>query len=162
MRIVTKILAILLITALQAGFPEILRDIDGNDINLKELAAQKTVAIITMKAPACPVCQTQILRLMENFYKLAACNVTFLILAPGPGEKLKQAREMTQFPFPFIVDEGLKIARSFELLLSEMEILPSILILNKDLEIAWSQRGRNAFYFGDPALMKQLNCKGWI
>ena len=157
-----SILTFLLFSVVHASFPEILQDIDGNEINLKNLAAQKTVAIITMKAPDCPVCQTQILRLMENFAKLAACNVTFLVLAPGPVEKLKQTREMTQFPFPFILDENLEIALSFGLLLSETEILPSILILDKDLDIAWSQKGRNAFYFGDPALMKQINCKGWI
>ena len=36
------------------GFPEIITDIDGNPINLKELNTQKTVAVITMKSPDCP------------------------------------------------------------------------------------------------------------
>ena len=144
------------------GFPEIITDIDGNTINLKEIVAKKTIAVITMKSPDCPVCQTQILRIMENFDKLSACNVTFLVLAPGPVEKLQKAKELTKFPLPFVVDEELQIARSLDLLLNETQILPSILILNERLEVEWTQRGRNSLYFGDPELMKRLKCEGWI
>ena len=144
------------------GFPEIITDIDGNPINLKELTAQKMVTIITMKAPDCPICQTQILRIMQNFDKLSVCNVTFLVLAPGPIEKLQKAKELTKFPFPFIIDQDLKIAQSLDLIINENQILPSILILNDKLEVEWAQRGRNALYFGDPEMMKRLRCEGWI
>ena len=147
---------------LLGGFPDNITDIDGNRINLKDLSAKQTVAVITMKASDCPVCQTQILRIIDNFDKLSACNVNFLILAPGPVAKLRKAKELTKFPFPFIVDEDLNIARSLDLLLNETQILPSILILNDKLEIEWQQKGRNALYFGDPELMKRLKCEGWI
>ena len=143
-------------------FPEIITDIDGNTINLKELTTQKTVAVITMKAPDCPVCQTQLLRIMQNFAQLNACNVTFLVLAPEPVEKLQKAKELTKFPFPFIVDQDLKTAQSLDLIINKTQILPSILILNDKLEVEWAQRGRNALYFGDPELMKHLRCEGWI
>ena len=159
---IKQIFGYLLFSILFGGFPEIITDIEGNNINLKELATQKTVAVITMKAPNCPVCQAQILRIMKNFDRLAVCNVTFLVLSPAPIEKLYKTKEMTQFPFPFIADHDLKIARSLELLLSETEILPSILILNEKLEVEWAQRGRNVLYFGDPELMKHLKCEGWI
>ena len=114
-----QFLGYILFSILFGGLPDIIMDIDGNTINLKELTAKKTVVIITMKAPDCPVCQTQIVRIMENFDKLSACNVTFLVLAPGPVEKLQKAKELTKFPLPFIVDEGLEIARSLDLLLNE-------------------------------------------
>ena len=157
-----QIIAFMVIGWLLAGFPKLIADIDGNTINLKELAVQKTVAVITMKSPDCPVCQNQILRIMENFDKLNACNVTFLVLSPGPVEKLQTANKLTKFPFPFIIDQNLKIARSLDILLNETQILPSILILNEKLEVEWAQRGRNALYFGDPELMKRLECEGWI
>ena len=144
------------------AFPEIITDIDGDTVNLKELTTQKTVAVITMKALYCPVCQTQLLRIMQNFDKLSACNVTFLVLAPGPIDKLQKVKELTKFPFPFIVDQDLKIAQSLDLIINETQILPSILILNDKLEMEWAQRGRNALYFGDPELMKRLKCEGWI
>ena len=157
-----QITSCFLFTILLGAFPEIITDIDGDTINLKELTTQKTVAVITMKAPDCPVCQTQLLRIMQNFDKLSACNVTFLIMAPGPIDKLQKAKELTKFPFPFIVDQDLKIALSLDLIINETQILPSILILNDKLEVEWAQRGRNALYFGDPELMKRLKCEGWI
>ncbi len=157
-----QITSCFLFSILLGAFPEIITDIDGDTINLKELTTQKTVAVITMKAPDCPVCQTQILRIMQNFDKLISCNVTFLVLAPGPINKLQKAKELTKFPFPFIVDQELKIAKSLDLIINETQILPSILILNDKLEVDWTQRGRNALYFGDPELMKRLKCEGWI
>ncbi len=157
-----QITVCLLFSILFAGFPEVITDIEGNKIDLKKLTAQKTVAVITMKSPDCPICQTQIIRIMKNFNRLAVCNITFLVISPTPLEKLYQAKEITQFPFPFIADHDLKIAKSLDLLLSETEIFPSLLILNEKLEVEWSQRGRNALYFGDPELMKYLKCDGWI
>ena len=88
--------------------------------------------------------------------------MTFLVLAPGPIEKLQMAKKLTKFPLPFIVDQDLKISRSLDLIINETQILPSILILNDKLEVEWAQRGRNALYFGDPKLMKRLKCEGWI
>ena len=157
-----QLVGYILLNILLGGFPESITDIDGNTINLKDLTTKQTVAVITMKSPDCPVCQNQILRIIENFDKLSACNITFLVLSPGPAEKLQAAKELTKFPFPFIVDNELKIARSLDLLLNETQILPSILILNDKLEVEWAQRGRNALYFGDPELMKHLKCEGWI
>jgi len=157
-----KITSCFLFSILLGAFPEIITDIDGTTINLKEITKQKTVAVITMKSPNCPVCQTQILRIMQNFDKLSFCNVTFLVLAPGPINKLQKAKELTKFPFPFIVDQELKIAKSLDLIINETQILPSILILNNKLEVEWAQLGRNALYFGDPELMKRLKCEGWI
>ena len=161
-RLIFQITSWLLFSLLFGGFPEIITDIDGTTINLKEITEQKTVAVITMKSPDCPVCQTQILRIMQNFDKLSACNVIFLVLSPGPIDKLQKAKELTKFPFPFIVDQELKISKSLDLIINETQILPSILILNDKLEVEWTQRGRNALYFGDPELMKRLKCEGWI
>ena len=157
-----QFLVMMFIAYLFADIPDLLNDIDGYTINLKELTTQKTVAVITMKAPDCPVSQTQLLRIMQNFDKLSVCNVAFLVLAPGPIDKLQKAKEFTKFPFPFIVDEELKIAKSLDLIINETQILPSILILNDKLEVEWAQRGRNALYFGDPELMRRLKCEGWI
>ena len=88
--------------------------------------------------------------------------MTFLVLAPEPVEKLQMAKDLTKFPFPFIVDQSLKISRSLDLILNKTQILPSILILNDKLDVEWAQRGRNALYFGDTELMKHLKCEGWI
>ena len=161
-KLIILISGCLFFSTLFGKFPEIISDVFGDTINMKDLAKEKTVVIITMKSPDCPVCQYQITRIMQYFDQLVLCNVTFIVLSPGPGEQLNKVKNKTQFPFPFVVDNELKIARSLNLLLSKTEILPSILILNEQLEIAWTQKGRNVFYFGDPELMKHLKCEGWI
>ena len=66
-----QITSCFLFSILIGAFPKIITDIDGTTINLKEITEQKTVAVITMKSPGCPVCQTQILRIIQNFDKLS-------------------------------------------------------------------------------------------
>ena len=73
---------------------------------------------------------------------------------------INKTKEITEFPF--ISYHDLKITKSLDLLISETKILPSILILNTKLDVTWTQRGRNALYFGDPELMKCLKGEGWI
>ena len=149
-------------SSLVAGFPEYLTDIDGYVLDLKELATKKRIVIITIKTAECPVCQHQLIRIREKLDELAACNVTFLVLSPGSVEEIRKAKAITKFPFPFIMDKELAISKSLDLVINEKQILPSILILNEKLDIEWEQRGRNAFFFGDPELMKTLRCSSWI
>ena len=120
------------------------------------------MVVITLKTAECPVCQQQLIRIKDNLHEFATCNVTFLVLSPGSIDKIKKAKSITKFQFPFIMDEDLEISKSFDLIIDEKQILPSILILNEKLGIEWEQRGRNAFFFGDPELMKILKCSSWI
>ena len=143
-------------------FPEYVTAINGKVIDITELAKQKTVVVVTLKATWCPVCQVQLERIREDLSEMAVCNLTFLVLAPGPAEELEQIQVRIGFPFPFIADTNLEIAKSLGLILRKNEIIPSILVLDKNRQISWMQKGRNAFYFGDPELMDALNCEGWI
>ena len=73
------------------------------------------------------------------------------------------ASSLSPIHFQFIIqDQDLNISRSLDLIINQKQILPSILILNDKLEVEWAQRGRNAFYFADPELMKHLKYEGWI
>ena len=145
-----------------AGFPDKIKDIEGTVIDLKHIVSKSRLAVITIKTAECPVCQHQLKRIKDKLKELVVCNVTFIVLSPGPVDKIQQVKYKTQFPYPFIHDDDLKISKSLRLNINDNEILPSILILNKNLEIEWEQRGRNAFYFGDPDLMKILDCSSWI
>ena len=145
-----------------SGFPDIMRDINGSVIDLKELASKKRVVVITIKTAERPVCQRQLIRIKKQLNVLVACNVTFLVLSPGPIDKIHEAQSITEFPFPFIMDKDLDISKSINLTVDEFQIFPSILILNEKLEIEWEQRGRNSLLYGDPELIKILNCSSWI
>ena len=157
-----KLLIIVTTSFLFAGFPNVVSDIDGTIIDLKQLASEKRVVVITIKTAECPVCQQQLIRINDKLNELASCNVTFLVLSPGTINKIQKAKSNTKFPFPFIMDENLEISKSLDLIIDEKQILPSILVLNEKLEIEWAQRGRNAFFFGDSELMKILKCSSWI
>ena len=149
-------------SSLFSGFPDIVTDIDGSVIDLKELASNKRIVVITIKTSQCTVCQHQLIRIKEKLDVLVSCNVTFLVLSPGSVDKIREAKSITKFPFPFIMDKDLEISKSLNLIIDEFQILPSILILNEKLEIEWEQRGRNSLFYGDPELMKILKCSSWI
>ena len=161
-RITLLLFVLLSVGGVFAGFPDNIKDSDGSVIDLKQMASQKSLVVITLKIAECPVCQQQLIRIKERLSELIVCNVTFIVLSPGSIDKIQKSKSKTQFPFPFIKDEDLTISKSLNLNIDENQILPSILILNNKLEIEWEQIGRNAFYFGDPELMKILNCSSWI
>jgi peroxiredoxin len=139
-------------------FPSHLTTIDGNHLDLGALTRNATVVVVTLKAHWCPVCHNQLRRIKKNQDALSQCGVTFVVLAPGPREELAKLRDASGFDFPFVEDVGLSIASSLGLRLSADEIAPAILMLNRDLSVGWVQQGRNASYYGDRELMKEIAC----
>ena len=83
-------------------------------------------------------------------------------LSPGSNEAVQEVKFNTDFPFPFIADQKFSIAKELDLILSPKEIMPAIVILNKDLSVKWIQKGRNALNFGDAELKEYLGCANWI
>jgi len=143
-------------------FPSIVKDVHGKNLNIKKLVQKKTVVVITLKATWCLVCQEQLLRIKAKLNDLKLCNISFVVLSPGPEKELREIKNRTGFPFPFFVDHQLEISKSLGLKMAKDQIFPSLFILKKDRSIGWLQKGRNAFQFGDPILMKALNCESWI
>ena len=144
------------------SFPSEVISSDGNEINVEKLTEGSTVIIITIKSPSCPVCQTQLIRIGKQLNTFNKCNVTFLVLSPGTSKEVHQIKLTTGFPFPFIPDDDLSIAKALGLLLNPQQILPSIIVLNDNLTINWIQKGRNNIYFGDDELYDYLDCDNWI
>ena len=144
------------------SFPSTVISSEGNKINVGKLTEGSTVIIITIKSPSCPVCQTQLIRIGKQLNTFNKCNVTFLVLSPGTSKEVHQVKLTTGFPFPFIPDDDLSIAKALGLLLNPQQILPSIIVLNDNLTINWIQKGRNNIYFGDDELYDYLDCDNWI
>ena len=145
-----------------ALFPSTVISSQGNKINVGKLTEASTVIIITIKSPFCPVCQAQLIRIRTQLNSFNKCNVTFLVLSPGASKEVHQVKLNTEFPFPFIPDGDLSIAKALGLLLNPQQILPSIIVLNDNLTIKWIQKGRNSIYFGDDELYDYLDCDNWI
>ena len=146
----------------EARFPARVATIDGQDLDVAKLAAQNTLVVVTLKATWCPVCRHQLERIRDKLPEIEGCGVTFLVLAPGPRRALKEIQKQVGFPYPFVEDVDLRIAKRLRLQMSEKEIFPSILILRQDLSVGWMQRGRNARRYGDAALLATVNCGDWI
>lgn len=142
-----------------AVFPaKVLIDTDGKVVDIERLANAHNLVVVTLKATWCSVCQRQLLRLKKILPKLKLCRVSFIVLAPGPAKELAKIKERTGFDFPFVEDQGLKIARSLGIARSGDQILPCMFHVLPDLKIGWWQLGRNGAYFGDRELEDYFKC----
>lgn len=142
----------------EAIFPKTLTDVDGNPIDVAKLAADGKLVVVTFKATWCPVCQEQLVRLRKLLPRLRSCGASFIVLAPGPAEDLRRIAHDSRFPYPFVEDRNLAIARAADLVLAPDQITPAIFILDEEREIAWLQRGRSGVYYGDGELLERLGC----
>jgi peroxiredoxin len=143
-------------------FPSQVVSVVGESIELPALAEKMTIVVVAVKATWCTICLNQLSRIKDQLDEFRRCNVTFLVLSPGPRDGILKMQESTGFPYPFIEDKNLTIARSLGLQMTASEIRPAILILNPDMTIRWVQKGRNILYYGDPELMEVLDCGNWI
>jgi len=139
-------------------FPALVTDIDGQVLDVEALARDRNLVVVTLKAPWCPVCRKQLIRIRGRLPELEACGVTFLVLAPGTPEQLAAIRKETGFEFPFVADGGLAIARSLGLARTDSEILPCMLQILPGRAIGWRQLGRSGAYFGDAELTEYFDC----
>ena len=146
----------------RAKFPAKVTSVRGESIDVAKLAETRRVVVVTLKATWCPVCQEQLRRIRRSLRNPDQCGIAILVLSPGPAEALRQIQTDLGVPFPFIEDRNLKIASSLGLRLADDQIQPSILILERDLSVGWSRVGRSTENFGDPALLREVNCAGLI
>ncbi len=73
-----------------------------------------------------------------------------------PKDALKSFRKRTEFPYPFVEDKGLALAKKLKLRIAADQIQPAIFAINRKREIAWMQLGRNGSYYGDKELQECL------
>ena len=143
-------------------FPATVTSSKGIKVDVAALAKTHTMVVISIKATWCPVCRQQLQRIKEQLSDFEKCKASFLVLSPGSNEAVQEVKFNTDFPFPFIADQKFSIAKELDLILSPKEIMPAIVILNKDLSVKWIQKGRNALNFGDAELKEYLGCANWI
>ena len=155
-------LAFALSGAVRAGapvtLPATLTDVYGKPVDVAALASRHRLVVVTLKEPACPVCRSQLERLRSELPRLLSCGATFVVLAPGPRDALRAVADATGFPYPFVEDRDLALARAADLVLAPGQIVPAILVANERREVVWMDRGRSPTSFNDPALLAELRC----
>ena len=142
----------------EVSFPAQLTDIAGNRIDVQKLAEEKNLVVVTLKATWCPVCRRQLERIQNILPKLKSCNVTFIVLSPGPAEDLAKIKAALGFNYPFVADEDFAVARSLGLERPGNQIVPCMFQVLPNLRIGWVQLGRNGYYFGDGELKRYFDC----
>ena len=140
-------------------FPARLVDIDGKSIDVAQLAREHNLVVVTLKATWCPVCRRQLERIRDLLPKLERCDVTFIVLSPGPSEELAAIRKSVGFDFPFVADTNLEVARSLGLDRPGNQIFPCMFQVLENRQVGWKQLGRNGAYFGDGELETYFDCR---
>ena len=125
-------------------FPRTVTSVSGEEIDIDKLSANKTVVVVTLKSPTCPVCKNQLERIERNLGAFEMCNMSFLVVCPGSA------------------DTDLEIGNQMGLILKGNELYPSIFVLKSERTIRWMQKGRNYLCYGDEELKEALNCHNWI
>ena len=139
--------------------PAELVDIHGRTVNLRELAKRQQLIVVTMKATWCRVCLQQLRRLRRLQSQLEQCGATFIVLSPGPLEKLREVERQVDFPFPFVEDVNLELARRLDLELRTDQIVPALFSVDPSGRIGWMQRGRAPGLYADDILLELLECE---
>jgi peroxiredoxin len=142
----------------RVAIPETLQDVRGGTVDVRALAAHRRLVVVTVKAPSCPVCRTQLERLRRDLPRLQSCGATFIVLAPGPARELEELANATGFPFPFVEDRGLELGRAADFVLGPGQLVPGAFGVNEQREIVWADRGRSGMRFTDDALFEYLEC----
>ena len=145
-----------------ATFPAEVRTIEGATLDVATLATTRRVVVVTLKATWCTVCQRQLARIHRALPNPDECGIAIVVLSPGPTEALREIKKRLGVAYSFVEDRDLSIADSFGLRLTRDQIQPSILILDRDRSVGWMQRGRSDAHFGDPELLKEIDCMGVI
>lgn len=140
-------------------FPTELVDIDGQRIDVPELASDAHLVVVTLKATWCKVCQHQLERLKTLLPALERCGVNVVVLSPGPRDELAEIRDRIGLPASFVVDDDLAVARALGIAMTEDQIFPCMLQILPDRTIGWRQLGRNGAYFGDGKLKTYFECR---
>jgi peroxiredoxin len=146
----------------EAIFSQNIFDINGDKLSFLNLSKDKIVCLITIKSITCPICIEQLERIKKKVLDFEKCNLTFLVLAPGPLKGIKAFAKKMKFPFPFIQDKNFSISKIFNLANPPFEIIPAVILFEKNGFVKWRQLGRSFDYFSDQALEDYLDCENWI
>ncbi|CAO3617029.1 unnamed protein product [Cunninghamella blakesleeana] len=150
-----------LMTTSPRQFPDIdLKDINGKAINIKQLANDYQLILITLKSTICMVCPQ--LLVVLNFCGLNANCTTYhdifsqeeyviteiqkklfrlllhkdayyLVLCPGTNDQIAQIQIKSDFQYPFIAgDQAMELGKALKLNMSEDELWPTIMKVTKD------------------------------
>ncbi|CAO3591266.1 unnamed protein product [Absidia cylindrospora] len=162
-----------------------LKDIKGQKIDVKQLAQEYRLILITFKTALCLVCP-QLLHML-NMYGLESDCTTyedpftleeweideptkkffrlllqkdayFIVLCPGPDDQVAQIQNKTNFNYPFVAGEqAISLGKALKMNMSDDELWPATMEVTKDtLDVTPIYIGRSAGHYYHQYLLKLL------
>jgi peroxiredoxin len=138
--------------------PAQLIDVRGEAVDIAALAGDGRLFIVTLKSTSCDVCVDQLDRLRRLLPRLRVCGARFVVVAPGTPAEVAALAAASDFPYPFVADRDLALARATGLVLGPGELVPAVLEVDAERRVIWQQRGRAPGAYSDPALLERLQC----
>ncbi len=122
-----------------------LKDQDGKDVRLSDLAEQQRVVAVFFRGKWCPVCRAGLRGLKERYEDFVNSRVTVIAVGPVTPAEAKAF----ELPFPVLCDTELEATKKYGLL-HEKGLLgkdvprPTVLLVNKgDRVIKWMRAEDN-------------------
>jgi len=115
-------------------------DQDGNRVTLSALR-DKNVILVFYPADDTSVCTKQLCEFRDNWAGVTAKNAVVFGVNPARSRAHQKFREKYQFPFPLLIDEHQKIAKSYE---SSGWLGPkrTVYLIGPDGKIRYAKRGK--------------------
>ena len=115
-------------------------DQDGNRVTLSALR-DKNVILVFYPADDTSVCTKQLCEFRDNWAGVTAKNAVVFGVNPARSRPHQKFREKFQFPFPLLIDEHQKIAKSYE---ASGWLGPkrTVYLIGPDGKIRYAKRGK--------------------
>ncbi len=85
----------------------------GGRVSLAELRARGPVALVFYPGDSTPLCTRQLCEFRDAYAELEAAGVSVVGLNPFGEGSHRRFAERHRFPFPLLVDQGLRVARAY-------------------------------------------------
>ncbi|ORZ23353.1 hypothetical protein BCR42DRAFT_487339 [Absidia repens] len=162
-----------------------LKDIKGHKIDVKQLAQEYRLILITFKSASCLVCP-QLLHILNMYGLVSDCttyedpftleeweideptkkffrlllqkDAYFIVLCPGADDQVAQIQNKTNFNYPFIASEqAISLGKALKMNMSDDELWPATMEVTKDtLDVTPIYIGRSAGHYYHQYLLKLL------
>jgi len=121
---------------------------DGDHIALDEIAPERSVAVVVMKGPWCPVCKRQLKRLSDQMANIQAADATVVGLTSAGPERTRKLRKQLGLNLPILSDTSKNLLRDLDMWRKDAcHAIPGVVFIDESGTITGVHRGR---YPGKP------------
>lgn len=130
----------------------------GKRVNVDVWSQKSKVVVVILKAPWCPICNLQLMKLAKIQKRLRMCGMKFLMLSPGPKRSFVQMMKKSRLKGLYVYDKLGKVARALGVWHPSGTYYPGVVVLDKKRKVIWEDLGRWRGRYNDQALLKYWKC----